>query len=397
MNIDKHKLKELIAGNKRILLVLVIGALIAYGLFFSNGNRETKAPEEKRTDKGQLGGEEKLKAEIESLRKALNELKEKKQDDAKPSPSQSDDRLTVQPGKSQAVRELARALGIERRSSEGNGTEPSPPQSEKDESIHMHGIREYVPPRIIKIDVAAPGPNNDQVEQKTKPSNSDIQLPAGAFASFTLTSGAYAPETGEQMPVSAIIDKAFVGPNKSAVPLKGCFFLGKARGNTAEKMADIKAVKMACVWENGETFETDITGYVTGEDGRFGLKGKVNRHSGEFFSTLGITSFLEGFSAGLSRSQEAETAVATGEAVAKATNILGNAMKYGGFKGISDMAAAAKLFFASQLQGLIPSVDVAPGAKGFLYITSGITIKGGKRNSAGYQSYPYPHNLSVAQ
>jgi hypothetical protein len=197
------------------------------------------------------------------------------------------------------------------------------------------------------------------------------------------------------MPVSGVIDKAFFGPNRSSVPLRGCYFLGKARGNTGEKFADIKAVKLSCVWPDSRTFEADIAGYAADTNGDFGLKGRVERHASTFFATVGITAFLEGVTTGLSRAQEQQSLAASGLAVQSATNVTGSAAAYGLFRGATDFAAEAKKFFAAQLQSLVPSVVVPAGTRGYLYITSGVTITGGMSALANSRNYYDSYNLST--
>ena len=196
------------------------------------------------------------------------------------------------------------------------------------------------------------------------------------------------------MPVAGAIDKVFVGPNHSAVPLRGCFFLGKAQGNTGDKLADIKVVKMSCVWPNGQTFEADVAGYVTDVNGDFGMKGTVERHAGTFFGTVGITSFLEGLATGIAQTQQNTQLGTSPYGVATATNIVGSAAQYGALQGAADFAKSSKAFFAKQMENLVPTVIVPAGSKGYVYITSGVNITGGMNALKGSNSYYDSYNLS---
>src|SRR5208337_4614642 len=173
--------------------------------------------------------------------------------------------------------------------------------------------------RLIKIDIS---PVESAAKETKKDSSSDdLYLPAGSFVSFTLTSSVFAPDSGTEMPTSGVLDAAFIGPNKSTVPMKGCFFIGKAKGNTAEGIADIKPVKLSCVWPNGETTEVETTGYVTDLYGTFGLPGDVDRHTGTFLSTVGITSALEGLAQGMKQAQTIAQTSLSNSASVSTTNI----------------------------------------------------------------------------
>lgn len=386
----KEKALEFIAAKKKLIAGLAIAAAIAYGIFGGKGD-QPKAPTQttKEQGAGSVTTEERLKAELESLKKSIEEMKaQKKQPDEKPA-EKPKEQLPKEPAeKPQSLKDLEAII-------KGKPKEEKQPQAPTGmPPMQFPPAAKPEPQRLVKIDI--PETKIEPPKPMEQPL-ADIYLPAGSFASFTLYSGAYAPETGEQMPVSAVIDKVFVGPNKSSVPLKGCVFLGKAKGNTGYKTADIKAVKLSCVWPDGKTFEADISGYVTDNTGEFGLKGRVIRHTGTYFSTVGITSFIEGFTAGIAKAYESETATAAGEAVQKVVNIAGDAATYGAMKGLTGFASAAKQFYSQQMQGLIPAVEVQAGSKGYVYITSGVTIKGGKQAIYGNKNYYDMHNLSSAQ
>lgn len=366
MAVDFKKIADYLSKHKKVLIIGVIALAIIYGLFLS-----PKKPlqEDHAKWKGNITTEERYKAEVEGLKKTIEELK--KQIDTSKKEKDKEEPTNVQverQEKPESLKELEKAIAPKKKL-----PLPSEDTTLSSDVQQIQVQQQSPPPRLIKIDV----PVVVKEETKAEP-QWDIYLPASSFASFTLTSGAYAPESGEQMPVSGVIDKAFIGPNKSAIPLKGCLFLGKARGNIGYKIADIKVVKIACVWPNGGSFEADISGYVTDTDGNFGLRGKVIRHTGAFFSTTGITSFIEGFAAGLARAQEKQEAVSSQFDTEVTTNIIGSSAQYGLFKGVQEFASAAKQFFSAQLQGLIPAVEVPAGARGYMFITSGVKISGGK-------------------
>ncbi len=403
--IDKEKISELISKHKTKLIALVVIGAILYGFF---GGKITQSPTDKGDSakgQGNVTTEERLKGELEALKKTIEEMKkgspseQGKPEDIKKAEASKEAQPPIEEKKPDSLKELEEALG--KKGKDSKKLEPMPQAKDGRGALPAGapGITPFAfePPRLIKIDI----PVDPEPEKKTAEVSSigdnDIFLPAGSFASFSLTSGAYAPETGEQMPVSAVINKAFVGPNKSSIPLRGCLILGKARGNTGYKSAEIKPVRIACVWPNGQSFETDISGYITDMNGDFGLKGKVIRHSGTFFSTVGITSFLSGFSAGLARAQEQQSVGGTDHAQV-ATNIIGSAAQYGLARGVLDFSSSAKQFFGKQLDGLIPAVEVPAGAKGYVFITSGVKITGGKNNVSNAKNLYYdPYNLTSAK
>ncbi len=366
--------------RKKLILIIVLALLFIYGVFYHH--RGGKAPENvPATGKEALTAEDKLKADIEALKKEVDALKK--------SAGQENVKQQAAPGKQEQQRslsELEKAL--------------HPPKQEgklPTGGLPMGGLPAGLPPkielpnppRLIKIDIGSI--RKPQKKAAKGGGKTGLLLPAGSFASFTLVSGAYAPATGEEMPVTGVLDKAFVGPNRTSIPLRGCLFLGKARGNIGEKMADIKVVKMTCTFPDSGSFETDTTGYITSQNGNFGLKGDVRRHAGAFFSTVGVASFLEGLTAGMGRAQEYQSTASSGFSTTQTTNVIGSAAQYGLLKGGQDLASAAKAFFAAQGQNLVPSVDVAPGSRGYVFLTSGVRIPE-MEGSVGYKTNYYDSN-----
>ena len=390
-----------LAKNRKLLIIAgVIGILI---YVFSSGAPQKKIKEEIAKGKGTVTTEDRLKADYEALRKKVEQMEKDKDKSGKkgdePDKGRKPDLASPGPGKEpekekpESLKELEKALKPSQKSprvsplaAPGTATLPAeqmPVPFKKPEA-----------PRLLKIDVSEatpPGKKEDKLSKDSTPSGADIFLPAGSFASFTLTSQAFAPETGAQMPVAGVFDKAFVGPNRSAVPLRGCYFLGKAQGNTGEGIADIKVVKMSCVWPDGSSFEADVAGYVTGTTGDFGLKGTVERHAGTFFSTVGVSSFISGLATGMARAQEQTQLGTSAYGTSTATNVVGSSAEYGALKGAADFAGASKQFFDKQIQNLIPTVVVPAGTQGYVYITSGVKITGGmnalNRNTNYYDSY----------
>lgn len=397
---DAKAIAGFVGKYKKTFIVGAIVLVVLYMIFGGPAKRKIKEQVTKGT--GNITNEERTKAEIEGLKKSIEELKKQQ---AQPQQKKEEElrkgQKTEKEESSGREKESGKSLSELEKMIKPSGKTPSqggehqhqPKGSEMPVEIGIPPQKPS-PPRLIKIDISEVTPPEKKEQPHTE--KSDLYLPAGSFGSFTTSSSVYGPETGEQMPVSGVIDKAFVGPNKSSIPLTGCFWQGKARGITGEKCADIKVVKISCVWPDGSSFESDIVGYVTAENGAFCLPGRVERHSAEFFATVGITSFLEGLTTGMSKAQEATSLAASGLAVQSATNVTGSAAAYGLLKGAVDFAGAAKQFYAAQLQSLVPAVLVPAGTKGYVYMTSGLRITGGRNALAGNSGAGYydSYNLS---
>ena len=383
---DAKAVGGFVGKHKKLIFVVSVAVVILYLIFGAKAKQTIK---EHVGGTGNITNEDRLRLEIEGLKKSQEEMRkqmeqqqqQKKQQE--PAKGQKEKPSGEGKGNGQSLSELERMI----KPSTKLPSQPGQGQPNGGATQIQALPQKPSPPRLIKIDISEIVPA--EKTEHSRPRNSDLFLPAPSFASFTTITEAYGPETGEQMPVSGVIDNAFTGPNKSKIPLRGCLWLGKARGVIGEKCADIKVTKISCVWPDGSSFEADVAGWVTAANGDFCLPGRVERHSWEFFKTVGITSFIEGISTGLSRAQETTSLVGSGQAVESATNITGGAFKYGLSKGALDLASAAKQFYAAQLQSLIPSVHVPAGTRGYLHITKGVRITGGRNALSGGGSAGY--------
>ena len=84
-------------------------------------------------------------------------------------------------------------------------------------------------------------------------------------------------------------------PKKIQVALKGSRILGTAIGDIASERVRIRTERLTLMQScNGDFVETSIAGFVSGEDGKEGLRGTVVDRSGAIISRAAFASFLQG-------------------------------------------------------------------------------------------------------
>ena len=84
-------------------------------------------------------------------------------------------------------------------------------------------------------------------------------------------------------------------PKKIQVALKGSRILGTAVGDIASERVRIRTERLTLMQGSGGDFvETSIAGFVSGEDGKEGLRGVVVDRSGAIISRAAFASFLQG-------------------------------------------------------------------------------------------------------
>lgn len=84
-------------------------------------------------------------------------------------------------------------------------------------------------------------------------------------------------------------------PKKVQVALKGSRILGTAVGDIASERVRIRTERLTLMQgSSGDFIETSIAGFVSGEDGKEGLRGVVVDRSGAIISRAAFASFLQG-------------------------------------------------------------------------------------------------------
>ncbi len=83
-------------------------------------------------------------------------------------------------------------------------------------------------------------------------------------------------------------------PKGVTVKLKGSLVLASAYGNLSNERVYMRLERLTQVNAKGEAIETEVVGYVTGEDGKFGVRGTVIDRSVKIVKNAAASGFLGG-------------------------------------------------------------------------------------------------------
>ncbi|MBF0490642.1 MAG: TraB/VirB10 family protein [Candidatus Omnitrophica bacterium] len=202
-----------------------------------------------------------------------------------------------------------------------------------------------------------------------------VYLPIGSFCQGTLLTGVYAAaDANNPLPVLISLDEAFYGPNKTRIPLKGAFVLGKAYGDMVSERALIQIVAISSILPSGHAFENEQDlGYVTDDYGELGIKGQVVYNTGKQLAL----SFMGGFVAGGAQSI-ADSQVTTHQTLQgdTAKTVTGSTSKNALFSGVAQSAGRLAQYYEKQAQDMVPAVHIRNGVKVYFIIQKGVPITG---------------------
>jgi conjugal transfer pilus assembly protein TraB len=201
-------------------------------------------------------------------------------------------------------------------------------------------------------------------EEKAPKRKSRALIPAGAFVKGVLLSGLDAPTGGKAQtsphPVLIrLVDKAIL-PNLYKSDIRDCFVIGSGYGDLAAERAYIRLEAISCVKEGGEIVEKKISGYVSGEDGKVGLLGRVVTKQGAILARMLVAGFIEGISKVF---QQASTTVVVSPPGTVSTIDPKRALQVGIAGGFSEAARVLVEQYKKLADETFPVVEINAGRR----------------------------------
>ena len=157
------------------------------------------------------------------------------------------------------------------------------------------------PPRTIRMLGAVP----PAVPSGTMPKDSPklLRLPAGSLLSGQLITGLDVP-TGqgarrEPYPVLIRIKASAILPNRYRTNVRECFVLASGYGDLSSERAYFRSETLSCILKQNDkeqVIERPLEGYIAGEDGKAGLRGRLVSKQGQVMAKAAMAGFLSGIS-----------------------------------------------------------------------------------------------------
>ncbi|HTF55972.1 MAG TPA: TraB/VirB10 family protein [Planctomycetota bacterium] len=220
-------------------------------------------------------------------------------------------------------------------------------------------------PRVRKFDVP-PSPEGESASQVRA-----VHIPAGSFGEVTILTGIFAPVTGEALPIHAKLDAALIGPNRTRIPVKDAFLVGRVQGDANSSRAVVQFQKLAFVTPSGETVEAAINADVADSDGILGLSGRYIWRAQEILTLSGFSGAASGAAEGFSQSELSSQFGPLGGGTSVVT---GDPSRYAGYRGASKGLEKISEVLGKRLDEIGPAVYVPNGRKATILFIEGATL-----------------------
>lgn len=224
-----------------------------------------------------------------------------------------------------------------------------------------------LPPQISRYIVPLTNPKNAKDYQP--PKTAENYITAGSFAKGVLLSGldvsTAVKTTHDPEPVLIkVIDHGTL-PRSFKSDLKDCHIVGAAYGDLSSERAKIRIEKLSCTEiSSGEIIETEISGYIAGEDGRSGLRGTVVSVDQKYLANAQIFGTLSG----IANSYSPEPKITNMGAVLPEQHKVGGNM----LKGASSSLDRLAEYYIERAESIQPVIQVSAGREIDVIFTEGV-------------------------
>ncbi len=201
--------------------------------------------------------------------------------------------------------------------------------------------------------------NKKQEEIKTV----DNTIPAGAFAKAILLSGADAATSlnasSDPSPLLIRITDPGTLPRKFKGDLDDCHIIASGYGDLSSERVNIRLEKLTCVEVlTGELIQTQVAGYVAGEDGKAGMRGKVVAKETAYLANSLLGGVVGGFSSTVTP-QNYVAPFSSNGLVSGPSNVQKFQSGFG--QGMSSSMDRLSKYYIDRAEMLQPVIEIAAG------------------------------------
>lgn len=202
-------------------------------------------------------------------------------------------------------------------------------------------------------------------------------LPSGAFTRAVLLGGLDAPTGGQaqrnpQPVLLRLADNAIL-PNQFRARVKECFVVGAGYGDVSSERAYIRTESLSCVTRDGTAMDVPVKGYVAGEDGKAGMRGRLVSKQGQILANA----LLAGVASGIGHAfTQSSTTLSVSPLGTTSTVDPGKQLEAGLGTGVGKALDRLAQYYISLAEKVFPVIEVDAGRSVDVVLTQGVALPG---------------------
>ena len=211
--------------------------------------------------------------------------------------------------------------------------------------------------------------------------SAETYIPAGTYIRGVVLHGLDAPAGGQaqQNPHPVLIQLAddAVLPNKFRSALKNCMITANGYGDVSAERAYIRTDRLSCIDEDGGSVDVALKGYVAGEDGKTGMRGRVVEKSGKILANA----MLAAVGSGIGQAFKAQGTVTTVNPLGGSTETVTNGFKSGFGTGVNRAFDKLSEYYIKLAERTAPVIEVNGGRVVDIVVSRGVSIERSKKST----------------
>jgi len=229
-----------------------------------------------------------------------------------------------------------------------------------------------------QVDMASTNTAADKsADRESKPvQTSENYLPAGTFMRAVLLAGLDAPTGGQAQnnphPVLLrVIDPAQL-PNQYLANMKDCVLTANGYGDISSERAYVRMDRLSCIDTKGGAIDVAIKGYVAGEDGKAGMRGRLVTKQGQALANA----FLAGIGSGIGQAFQQSASTTSVSPLGSTTTVTdGKELQAGVSSGIGSAMQQLSKYYIKLAEQIFPVIEVDGGRVVDVILTRGMSIE----------------------
>ena len=200
-------------------------------------------------------------------------------------------------------------------------------------------------------------------------------LPPGMFGQAILLSGMDAPTGGQAQsnphPVLLQLHDLAVLPNRFRYDWAQCLITGAGYGDLSSERGYIRTESLSCVSKDGKVLDVPIRGYIVGEDGKAGMRGRLISKQGQVLGNALLAGVVGGIGTGLERSSSIQSISPLGSTTSIKS---GQEFQSGIGSGIGKSLDRLASYYINLAEKMFPVIEVDAGRVVDVVITQGVLV-----------------------
>lgn len=233
-------------------------------------------------------------------------------------------------------------------------------------------------PAILSVslaDTAVPDGKDKQGTKNKRECNVTNCIPPGAFAKAALLSGLDAPtggrsDTNPHPVLLELMDTASL-PNRYRSRVKECRVVAAGFGRISDERAYLRLERLSCVLRGGQILDVPLKGYVSGEDGKVGMRGRLISKQGALIARALLAGTAGGIGSAISQSYSSVLTSPTG---AVSTVDPGKTLEFGVASGFGTALEKISDWYLKRADETYPIIEIDAGRVVEIVLTEGIEL-----------------------